>query len=227
MIGHISDIRRKRLKNRWQTGRLLTYSWFEGDRPVCHLFSSPVFWRQYNKSGKSGIFAPQGKITGLEMTGRGVGKVLCLVAGTAYALLHVATFLTVVPGLLILVPFFLLMGAILCTRAIQGWDLPYRDRVRLSMPKGKTAVVGYVLLVYAVLLFVHFYKSSGGASSVGIVEGQYVYMYKSAVIRPISEEEYKMFPTQVARIMSAWLGMGSTFCLASLINSTKTGAQET
>jgi hypothetical protein len=90
-------------------------------------------------------------------------------------------------------------------------------------PTGKTAVVGWVLLVYAVLLFVHFYRSSGGASSVGIVEGQFVYMYKSAVIRPISEEEYNMFPTQVARIMSAWIGMMATFCLSSLINQAKTG----
>jgi hypothetical protein len=44
------------------------------------------------------------------MTGRVIGKVLCVAAGTACALLHAATFLTVVPGLLILVPFFLLMG---------------------------------------------------------------------------------------------------------------------
>jgi hypothetical protein len=89
------------------------------------------------------------------------------------------------------------------------------------MPTGKTAVAGWVLLAYAVLLFVHFYRSSGGATSVGIVEDQYVYMYKSAVIRPISEEEYKMFPTQVARIMSAWLGMMAMFGLSSLIAQAK------
>jgi hypothetical protein len=150
------------------------------------------------------------------MTARDIGKALCLATGIACALLHAATFLTVVPALLILVPFFLLMGAILCARAAQGWD-PSEYR-RYSMPTGKTAVLGWVLLVYAVLLFVHFYRSSGGASSVGIIEGQYVYMYKSAVIRPISEEEYNMFPTQVARIMSAWIGMMATFCLSSLVN---------
>jgi hypothetical protein len=27
-----------------------------------------------------------------------------------------------------------------------------------------------------------------------------------------------MFPTQVVRIMSAWIGMMATFCLSSLIN---------
>jgi hypothetical protein len=152
------------------------------------------------------------------MTARDIGKALCLATGIACALLHAATFLTVVPALLILVPFFLLMGAILCARAAQGWNLSDYRRMRYSMPTGKTAVVGWVLLVYAVLLFVHSYRSSGGASSVGIVEGQYVYMYKSAVIRPISEEEYNMFPTQVARIMSAWIGMMATFCLSSFVN---------
>ena len=107
------------------------------------------------------------------MTGRDIGKVLCLATGIACAVLHAATFLTAVPGLLILIPFFLLMGAILCARVIQG-NLSYYDRVRSSMPRGKTGAVGYVLLIYAVLLFVHFYRSLGGASSVGIVEGQYV-----------------------------------------------------
>jgi hypothetical protein len=161
------------------------------------------------------------------MKGRVIGRVLCLAAGTACALLHVATFLTVVPGLLILVPFFLLMGAIVCARVTQGWNSSYYNRVRFAIPRGKTAVVGYVLLVYGVLLFVHFYRSSGGASSVGVVEGQYVYMYKSAVIRPISEEEYKMFPTQWDRVMSAWMGMTSMFCLASLINPVKSDVNQT
>jgi hypothetical protein len=152
------------------------------------------------------------------MTARDLGKALCLATAIACALLHSATFLTVVPGLLILVPFFLLMGAILCARAAQGRSFSVYRRTRLSALTGKTALAGYVLLVYAILLFVHFYRSSGGASSVGIVEGQYVYLSKSTVIRPISEEEYKMFPTQVARIMTAWIGMMATFCLSSLIN---------
>jgi hypothetical protein len=77
------------------------------------------------------------------------------------------------------------------------------------------------MLLYAILLFVHFYRSSGGATSVGIVEGQYVYMSKDTVIRSISEAEYKMFPTQIARIMSAWMGMAATFCLSSIINEGK------
>ena len=155
------------------------------------------------------------------MTARYLGKALCLTSGFGCALLHAATFLTVVPSLLILVPFFLLAGAALCIRLAQGWKLSDYLRTRHPVPTGKTATVGWVLLVYAILLFAHFYRSSGGASGVGIVEGQYVYMSKSAVIRPISESEYKMFPTQVARIMSAWMAMAATFCLSSLINQVK------
>jgi hypothetical protein len=122
---------------------------------------------------------------------------------------------------LILFPLFLLAGAALCLRVAQGWNLSVYFRVKPSTPTGKTAVAGCILLVYAILLFIHFYRSSGGASSVGIVDGQYVYMSKSAVIRPISEEEYEMFPTQVARIMSAWMGMMATFCLSSFISPVK------
>jgi hypothetical protein len=161
------------------------------------------------------------------MTVRVIEKVLCIAAGTACALIHAATFLFAVPGYLILAPFFLLMGVIICSRVTQGWNSSSYDRVRLPIRSGKTALVGYVLLVYAVLLFVHFYRSSGGASSVGVVEGQYVYMYKSAVIRPISEEEYRMFPAQWDRVMSAWMGMISTFCLASLGNPVKAEANQT
>ena len=105
------------------------------------------------------------------MMGRDMGKALCLAAVIVSALLHAATFLTVVPRLLILVPFFLMVGAVLCARVVQGWKLSDYRRAPFPTPTGKTAVVGWVLLVYAVLVFVYFYKSSGGASSVGIVEG--------------------------------------------------------
>ena len=150
------------------------------------------------------------------MTAQDAGKAFCLAALIACAFLHAATFLTVVPGLLIVVPFVLLAVAILCTRVAQGWNLSAFDRMQLSMPKGRSAIAGWFLLAYAILLFIGFYKSSGGATSVGIVEGQYVYMNKSTVIRAISEAEYKMFPARVAREMSAWMAMMSMFCLSSL-----------
>jgi hypothetical protein len=155
-----------------------------------------------------------------------LGKSLCLATGIVCALLHAATFLTVVPRLLIVVPFFLLGGAILCLRLAQGWKLSDYLRARHTAPTGKTAIAGWILLAYALLLFIYFYRSSGGATTVGIIEGQYVYMCKGTVIRPISEAEYNMFPTQIARIMSAWMGMAATFCLSSIINQMKASPQD-
>ena len=78
------------------------------------------------------------------MTTRDAGKALCLATAISCVLLHAATFLTVVPGLLILVPFFLLMGAALCTRVTQGWFPSYR-RVRTSAPRGKNCHSWFVL----------------------------------------------------------------------------------
>jgi hypothetical protein len=155
-----------------------------------------------------------------EMTIQYVGKVLCWATAIACASLHLATFVTTVPGLLIIVPFFLMVGAMLCARISLGWRLSELWR-RAQIPKGYSATAGWILLIYSVLLFTHFYRSSGGATSVGIVAGQYVYLSKETVIRPISETEYKMFPTHIARIMSTWLGMLATFCLSSLTNETK------
>ncbi len=74
-------------------------------------------------------------------------------------------------------------------------------------------MVGFMLLVYAVLTFVYFYRTTGGASSVTIVDGQYVSMSKSRIIRTITEHEYRMFPNLWTRVMSAWIGMMAVFGL--------------
>ena len=147
------------------------------------------------------------------MRRRNLGIALCFATVSVSLALHIASFLGVVPFLLILAPIPFLAGAIICATPSprRGWRNP-------PPPKGKTAVLGWSLLVYSITLFVHFYMSSGGASSVGIVDGQYVYMYKSTAIRPITEHEYKMFPTQVAKILSAWFAMMAMFCMSSLFN---------
>jgi hypothetical protein len=84
------------------------------------------------------------------MTRRNVGVALCLATLSACLVLHIAAFLMAVPFLLILVPFGLLAGAVLCASPRGGWRNP-------AAPRGKTAVIGWVLLVYAVMLFVRFY----------------------------------------------------------------------
>ena len=65
-------------------------------------------------------------------------------------------------------------------------DLPLRT--------DKVSLVGFGVLVYAILLFVYFYKITGGASSVAVVGGRYVSTYKDHVIRTVTEQEYRMFP---------------------------------
>jgi hypothetical protein len=156
----------------------------------------------------------------IRMKRRNLGLVLSLMSVGLCALLHVATFITAVPFQLLLVSFALLGGAILCERRVRG--APYRSnshRIWVSGPARKEALVGFALLVYAVILFVLLYSATGGASGVGMVDGQYDYLSKGHVIRSITEQEFRMFPTQVVRIMSVWLGMMATFCHSSLRSS--------
>jgi len=105
-------------------------------------------------------------------------------------------------------PFFILAGAILCARAVE-------PRLRLPVRLDKVSVVGFGLLIYAILLFIYFYKTTGGASSVAVVDGQYVSKYKDHVIRTISEQEYRMFPNLWTRAMSVWMAMMAVFCSKS------------
>jgi hypothetical protein len=123
-------------------------------------------------------------------------------------ILHLESFLGVVSGLWLIPPFFLIAGAILCSRAVQ-------PRLRLPLRRDKVSLVGFGLFVYSILLFVYDYKTTGGASSVAVVDGQYVSMYKDHVIRTITEREYRMFPNLWTRVMSAWLAMMVVFCSKS------------
>ena len=153
---------------------------------------------------------------------RTLGFALCVLTLASCALLHLASFVTPISSLflLIIVPFLLLCGALLCAQAsrprpARRWPVGQRGNVMITGPKGNAAIVGWILLVYSVALFLYQYQSTGGASSVGIVDGRYVYLSKSNVIRSISESEYKMFPAHVARLMSSWIAMMASFCMSS------------
>jgi hypothetical protein len=138
----------------------------------------------------------------------GLGLALCIGAAAICLVLHVATFMTIISLVWIVPPFLLVAGAVLCSKAIE-------PRLRLMLRSDKVALLGWVLLVYAVLTFVYFYRTTGGASSVGIVDGQYVSKYKDHVIRVITYDEYRMFPNLWTRVMSAWIGMMAVFCSKS------------
>jgi hypothetical protein len=146
----------------------------------------------------------------MEMRGalNGLGFALCVGAAAMCLVLHVATFLTIISLVWIVPPFLLVAGAVLCSKAVE-------PRPRLDLRADKVTLLGWVILIYAVLTFVYFYKTTGGASSVGIVDGQYVSQYKDHVIRVITEGEYRMFPNLLTRVMSAWIGMMAVFCARS------------
>jgi len=85
------------------------------------------------------------------------------------------------------------------------------SELRFKRPSRSWVIFGFALLAYAVLLFVYDYGATGGATSAAFTNGRYVYMYKSQIMRTITEHEYTMFPNRVTRLMSAWTGMMAAF----------------
>jgi hypothetical protein len=137
-----------------------------------------------------------------------LGVSLCLAGFSICLVLHVATFLTIVSLIWTIPPFFLVAGAVICARVVD-------PKPRFGLRFDKVAILGWILLVYAICCFVYDYRTTGGATSVGIVDGQYVSMYKDRVIKVITENEYRMIPNLWTRVMSAWVAMMTVFCATS------------
>jgi hypothetical protein len=137
-----------------------------------------------------------------------LGLALCVAAGAICLVLHVGSFLTIVSLIWIILPFVLLAGAILCNKAVY-------PKPRFALRFDKVAQLGWVLLIYAICTFIYFYRTTGGATSVAIVDGHYVSMCRDHVIRTITEHEYRMFPNLWTRVMSAWIAMMAVFCATS------------
>jgi hypothetical protein len=137
-----------------------------------------------------------------------LGFSLCIGTFVFCAILHVGTFVAIVSLFWIIPASFLLAGAVLCSSVLN-------PRPRFALHFDKLSMLGWVLLIYALCTFAYDYKTTGGATSVGIVNGQYVSMYKDRVIRVITDSEYKMFPDLWTRVMSAWIAMMAVFCATS------------
>jgi hypothetical protein len=131
---------------------------------------------------------------------------LAIGAFSMCVVLHVAAFIMLLPPLWILLPFALLFGAVICSQA-------FKYKLRLKTRSRNWKIFGLALLLYAVLLFVYNYNATGGATSAGIVNGQYVYTYKGDVIKTITEHDYRVFPNRWTRVMSAWMGMIAAFIM--------------
>ena len=136
------------------------------------------------------------------------GFALCVLALGICIVVHVGSFVGIISLIWVIPPFILMAGAVLCSRVVQ-------PRLRLPIRMDRVSLVGFGLLAYSILLFIYFYKTTGGASSVAVVGGRYVSMYKEHVIRNITEQEYRMFPNLWTRVMSAWMAMMAVFCSKS------------
>ena len=154
-----------------------------------------------------------------------IGAILCIVALVFCAVSHVTSFfcdrligsLASVLTCLFIPAFVCLFAAGLCQWATGK----HRGRARNSARDIQSSTkflqrLGFLLLAYAVLLLIWEYRTTGGATDAAILHGQYVYTYKSQVIRAITEREYRLFPILVARVMSAWIGAMSVWCLVGI-----------
>jgi len=148
-----------------------------------------------------------------------LGFALFIASASLCAVLHIATFITMISFWWLLPAFFLSFSGMVCAKAVEG-------DVSVRRPSGKLAWFGLVLLVYAVLTFIYDYRTTGGASGVSIVNGEYVSMSKSRIIRTITEYEYRMFPNLWIRVSSAWIGMMAVFGLTQFVSTDRTGEKD-
>ena len=125
-------------------------------------------------------------------------RLLLIAAAAISSIVHIATFLTIVPFLWLIPAFVCFFGAVLCTKALES-----KGSIRKA--SGPAVWIGLSLLAYSILTFVYFRQTTGGATGVGIVNGAFVTMDHHKVIRTISEQEYRMIPTLWLRVMSAWM----------------------
>jgi uncharacterized membrane protein len=121
---------------------------------------------------------------------------------------HVSTFATIVPPAWLLLPFVLMIGSILCIKAVESRRIP-------RMPPASWSISSGLLLAYFLITFAYVYHLTDGATSVNIRDGQYVSMYKDHIIRMITEREYRMFPNLWGCAMSAPIGSTAAAAIGS------------
>jgi hypothetical protein len=123
-------------------------------------------------------------------------------------ILHLATFFWNVSPVWILPPFALLFVSIICGKAVG-------QQTALWARSESLRRVSFIPLVYGIALFIYFLLRTGDSTGVSIQDGHYVSLAKGHTPRPISELEYKFFPTLWTRVMSAWMGACAMLGVAS------------
>jgi uncharacterized membrane protein len=136
-----------------------------------------------------------------------LGVTLGIATAGLCAVVHIATFAAALTFFWLFPCIFLLAGAVLCAKGV-------KSKRHFRRPTGKLAWLGFVLFIYAVLTFVHYYRTTGGSSGQSIVNGQYVSTYwNSQMVKVVTEREYRMFTNLWTRVMTAWIGMLAIFAL--------------
>jgi hypothetical protein len=130
---------------------------------------------------------------------RRLGYALSLAAGVVCAVLHLAKF-QIVPLMFVALPFIPMALAAVSAGVVR----PEWSRVT---PDRNWKLSCLALFVYAAMTIVYWYYVTEGSSTVDIVDGRYVSMYKGAIMRTLTEQEYRMFPNLWVRVMSGWMGM--------------------
>jgi len=129
-----------------------------------------------------------------------LGCVFSVAAAVCCSALYGGTFLALIPPVWVFVPFALMFCAAVC--------FPYVDRrrvFRLQVP-GRD-FWGSLLFIFAVANFLYLYRHFDGATGVTLRNGTSYTMYKDTVLRPISREDYLLFPKILIRAMAAGIGM--------------------
>ena len=143
---------------------------------------------------------------------------LCIATAVCCAILHLTTFVTIVPFFTIVVP-----GVMIFSVSMRARDNQPQGGYRT--PPGMLAFLGYVLFAYTMLTAISFWMDTGAPIGVGIVDGQYVAKFKYNITKPITEQEYRMVPNVWVRILSAFIGSLAVFGLARYREMQKGGRQ--
>jgi hypothetical protein len=135
-----------------------------------------------------------------------IGRASSIAAVAMCAAVHVATFVTVVPPAWGLALVAVMIGVLVLTNAVDT-QRPFKKIPRRWLPHL------IALTVYAMGWFLHYYRVTGGSTGESILNGQHVAMNGDRVLRVITEQEFRMFPTLWTRVMSAWIGAGAAAIL--------------
>jgi len=139
--------------------------------------------------------------------------VLCAVA-------HVATFVTILPPQ---TTFVLFVAFPLAIVGVAAGRIPWqRDRSWFVPPPRHEQFVSALLLVYALAMWVYFFRKTGGASGADIIQGQYVFTDKARILKTVTEHEYRMLPNLVIRSFTALFGWMS-FSVALTLRAAMAG----